>query len=87
MPSKRTMGESDSDPWRLIATVYCTTEARRLTFASSFNRFRSGMYTVKGQTYLQGKIHEEKIRTGMECEIFVEVRSFLISLLLSSFSL
>lgn len=31
------------------------------------------MYTVKGQTYLQGKIHEEKIRTGMECEIFVEV--------------
>jgi hypothetical protein len=31
------------------------------------------MYTVKGQTYLQGKVHEDKIKTGIQCEIFVEV--------------
>lgn len=35
--------------------------------------FSTGMYTVKGQTYLQGKVHEEKIRSGMVCEVFVEV--------------
>ena len=43
------------------------------------------MYTVKGQTYLQGKIHEEKIRTGMECEIFVEVPHLFVHLLQLSF--
>lgn len=32
------------------------------------------MYTVKGQTYLQGKLHEQLIRSGMTAEIFVEVR-------------
>jgi hypothetical protein len=31
------------------------------------------MYTVKGQTYMQGKVHEDKIKTGIQCEIFVEV--------------
>jgi len=38
------------------------------------------MYTVKGQTYLQGKIHEEKIRAGMECQVFVEVINQIVTL-------
>lgn len=31
------------------------------------------VYTVKGQTYLVGKAHEDKICRGMKCELFVEV--------------
>lgn len=31
------------------------------------------VYTVKGQTYLVGKAHEDKICRGMRCELFVEV--------------
>ena len=33
----------------------------------------SGTYTVRGVTYYEGQFHEDKIRTGVECEIFVEV--------------
>jgi hypothetical protein len=36
------------------------------------------MYTVKGQTYLEGKVHESKITQGMQCEIFVEVIILII---------
>jgi len=31
------------------------------------------VYTVKGQTYLVGKAHENKICRGLRCEIFIEV--------------
>lgn len=34
----------------------------------------TGIYTVKGQTYLEGKKHEDKLRTGVACEVNVEVQ-------------
>lgn len=32
----------------------------------------SGVYTIRGQTYLEGKLHEDKMRAGVSCEIFVD---------------
>jgi hypothetical protein len=32
----------------------------------------TGIYTIRGQTYLEGKLHEDKMRAGVECEIFVD---------------
>jgi hypothetical protein len=34
---------------------------------------RSGIYTVKGVTYIEGQYHEGMLRTDAFCEIFVEV--------------
>ena len=34
---------------------------------------RSGVYTVRGVTYLEGQYHEERLLSGTKCEIFVEV--------------
>jgi hypothetical protein len=43
---------------------------------------RSGVYTVRGVTYLEGQYHEDRLVTGMKCEIFIEVDN-LISVSLS----
>ena len=32
----------------------------------------SGMYTIRGQTYLEGKFHEDKLHPDVACEVFVE---------------
>lgn len=32
----------------------------------------SGMYTIRGQTYLEGNFHEDKIFPDVSCEVFVE---------------
>lgn len=33
---------------------------------------KSGVYTVRGVTYLEGQYHEERLTTGKDCEIFIE---------------
>jgi hypothetical protein len=33
----------------------------------------TGTYTVDGQTYLEGPKHENLLKRGMNCEIFIEV--------------
>lgn len=32
----------------------------------------SGIYEVRGQTYLEGKVHQDKLKKGTTCEIFIE---------------
>jgi len=32
-----------------------------------------GVYTIRGQTYLEGKLHEDKLHAGVNCEIFVDI--------------
>jgi len=32
----------------------------------------TGIYTIRNQTYLEGSIHEDKLRKGVKCEIFIE---------------
>eukprot|EP00604_Paraphysomonas_vestita_P003920 CAMPEP_0174823304 /NCGR_PEP_ID=MMETSP1107-20130205/23327_1 /TAXON_ID=36770 /ORGANISM="Paraphysomonas vestita, Strain GFlagA" /LENGTH=257 /DNA_ID=CAMNT_0016045353 /DNA_START=164 /DNA_END=938 /DNA_ORIENTATION=+ len=32
----------------------------------------TGVYTIRGVTYLEGKFHEDLLNTGKKCEIFVE---------------
>lgn len=39
------------------------------------------VYTVKGQTYLVGKAHEDKICRGMRCELFIEVGALAYGIL------
>ena len=34
---------------------------------------RSGVYTIRGVTYLEGQYHEDRLVTGTKCQIFVEV--------------
>jgi hypothetical protein len=34
---------------------------------------RSGLYVMKGQWYLEGEIHYNRIRKQVQCEIFNEV--------------
>ena len=70
---KRTRGESHSDMHRAATILqYNCCISYSLNFDSG--AYRNGVYTVKGQTYLQGKLHEQLIRSGMTAEIFVEVR-------------
>jgi hypothetical protein len=72
---KRRMGETYKQAILCPSLVYCN-----IGCLSTVCVLRTGIYTVKGQTYLQGKIHEEKIRSGMPCEVFVEVCPSLVLL-------
>lgn len=33
---------------------------------------RTGLYTIKGQSYLEGQVNEELLRGGLDCQIFIE---------------
>lgn len=35
----------------------------------------SGIYEIRGQIYLDGRIHEDKIVAGVKCEVYVQVYS------------
>lgn len=37
------------------------------------------MYEIRGQTYLEGTMHQDKLKEGVKCEIFIEVtiKSFI----------
>lgn len=38
----------------------------------SLRKDDKGIYTIRNQTYLEGSIHEDKLRKGVKCEIFIE---------------
>ena len=38
--------------------------------------YRTGTYEIDGQTYLEGTKHQDKLKEGAKCEIFIEVTNF-----------
>jgi len=42
----------------------------------SYLSISSGIYTIRGKTYLDGTIFEAKLKAGTTCEIFIEVSNF-----------
>ena len=47
-------------------------EAKRM-IAENLRGSSSGLYTIKGQNYLEGELHQDRITRHTRCEIFVEV--------------
>lgn len=59
---------ASSEPWSAGATTAAGDDG-----ADTDIDIADNVYTVKGQTYLVGKAHEDKICGGMRCELFIEV--------------
>jgi hypothetical protein len=55
------------------------------SIAKNLREDETGRYTIKGQTYLEGRFHEEKLKTNVECEIFIEsLDEWIPAIILSS---
>ena len=51
-------------------------ESKRM-IAENLRGSDSGLYTIKGQNYLEGELHQDRITRHSRCEVFVEVASLL----------